>query len=66
MKTQNITSKQDELAEAIAKGICKYLGVEYKFIEDNDNTEDIPVIDENTFIELYVVHLIIEFMQKKD
>lgn len=40
-----LLQKQDELAEAIAKGICKYLGVEYKFIEDNDNTEDIPVID---------------------
>ena len=44
-----LLKKQDELAGAIAKGICKYLGVEYKFIEDNDNTEDIPVIDENTF-----------------
>lgn len=44
-----LLQKQDELAEAIAKGICKYLGVEYKFIEQSDNTEDIPVIDENTF-----------------
>lgn len=44
-----LLQKQDELAQAIAKGICKYLGLEYKFIEDSDNTEDIPVIDKNTF-----------------
>ena len=44
-----LLEKQDILADGIAKGICKYLGVEYKSeIYDNTNNE-IEVVDSNTF-----------------
>lgn len=39
-----LTSKQDELALGIAKGICKYFDIEYK-----TGTTNPPVVDNNTF-----------------
>lgn len=43
-----LTSKQDELALGVAKGVCKYLGIEYK--PNNGGGETIPpVTDTDTF-----------------
>lgn len=45
---KNLTQKQDELATGIAKGICKYLKIDYKPISDGGG-EKPPVVDSNTF-----------------
>jgi len=39
-----LLENQDELAEAIAKGICKYFGIEYKN-NNKDNNDEIPPVD---------------------
>ena len=39
-----LLENQDELAEAIAKGICKYFGIEYK-TNNKDNNDEIPPVD---------------------
>lgn len=44
-----LIEKQDELAEAIAKGICKHLGIEYKTDNKDNNTEIPPVNNTDTF-----------------
>lgn len=45
-----LLEKQNLLSEGIAKGICKYLGIEYKSqIDDNNKDDEIEVVDSNTF-----------------
>lgn len=48
---KHLTQKQDELAQAIAKGICKYLKVEYKPINSNEEPAipKPPVNDSDVF-----------------
>lgn len=43
-----LTQKQDDLALGIAKGICKFLNIEYKPISTNPPVNT-PVTDSNTF-----------------
>ena len=44
-----LIEKQDILAEAVAKGICKYLSVEYKSQIDDKKSDTIEVVDSNIF-----------------
>ena len=44
-----LLNKQDILALAIAKGICKYLKIEYKPIDNTPDPAPPPVSDSNTF-----------------
>lgn len=44
-----LTQNQDELALGIAKGICRYLNVEYKPASDSSENPKPPVIDSETF-----------------
>lgn len=44
-----LLNKQDLLALAIAKGICKYLKIEYKPIDNTPTPAPPPVSDSNTF-----------------
>lgn len=43
-----LTQKQDVLAEGVARGICAYLGIEYKPVGEPEKPEE-PVIDSDTF-----------------
>ncbi|MGL6107220.1 N-acetylmuramoyl-L-alanine amidase [Romboutsia sp.] len=43
-----LTTRQDDLALGVAKGICKYLGIEYK-PDSGSGGEIPPVVDTNTF-----------------
>lgn len=45
-----LLQKQDNLAEAIARGICKYLNIKYDTIKDDDTNTKLPEIsDSNIF-----------------
>lgn len=44
-----LLNKQDLLALAIAKGICKYLKIEYKPIDNTPTPTPPPISDSNTF-----------------
>ncbi|MGL5348935.1 MAG: N-acetylmuramoyl-L-alanine amidase [Peptostreptococcaceae bacterium] len=44
-----LTQRQDDLALGIAKGICKYLKIEYKPDEGNGGVTTPPVVDSNTY-----------------
>lgn len=48
-----LTQKQDDLALGIAKGICKYLNIQYKLDEGNGGGTTPPVVDSDTFIVVY-------------
>ena len=43
-----LTQRQDDLATGIAKGICKYLNVEYK-LQSTQPQVNAPVVDSKTF-----------------
>ena len=43
-----LTQRQDDLATGIAKGICKYLNVEYK-PQSTQPPVNAPVVDSKTF-----------------
>ena len=44
-----LAEKQDQLAKHIAKGICKYLGIEYKSDNEDKNTEIPKINNTDTF-----------------
>jgi N-acetylmuramoyl-L-alanine amidase len=44
-----LTKKQDDLALGIAKGICKYLNIEYKSEIPNNPPQNPPINDSETF-----------------
>lgn len=44
-----LTQNQDDLALGIAKGICKYLNIEYKPKTQNNEHQNIPINDSETF-----------------